>query len=134
MTDSEPTPEQSEPSIHRWPRSVYGVGAEPDPRFSLANERTFLAWIRTGLGFLTAGVGVAALHNYLPDLAVEAQLIAVVLVLTGVVVGLVAFRRWATQERAMRLKRPLSGSLMMPVFSLVLVLVALIAVTILIRS
>ncbi len=77
---------------------------------------------------------MAALHNYLPNLAVEAQLIAVVLVLTGVVVGLVAYRRWATQERAMRLNRPLSGSLMMPVYSLVLVVVALIAVTILIRS
>jgi putative membrane protein len=26
---------------------VYGVGTEPDPRFSLANERTYLAWVRT---------------------------------------------------------------------------------------
>jgi putative membrane protein len=33
------------------------VGEAPDYRFSLANERTFLAWIRTALGFLAAGVG-----------------------------------------------------------------------------
>jgi putative membrane protein len=26
----------------RWPRSVYGVGVEPDPRFSFANERVLL--------------------------------------------------------------------------------------------
>lgn len=40
--------------MRRFPASVYRVGDEPDPRFSLANERTFLAWIRTSLG-LTAG-------------------------------------------------------------------------------
>ena len=43
----------------RWPAWVYGVGDDPDPRFSLANERTFLAWIRTGLAFVTAGLGRA---------------------------------------------------------------------------
>ncbi|EDX36625.1 MULTISPECIES: YidH family protein [Shigella] len=31
------------------------LGEAPDYRFSLANERTFLAWIRTALGFLAAG-------------------------------------------------------------------------------
>ena len=45
----------------RFPRSVYGVGNEPDPRFSLANERTFLAWIRTGLALSAAGVALEAL-------------------------------------------------------------------------
>ena len=45
----------------RFPRSVYGVGDEPDPRFSLANERTFLAWIRTGLALSAAGVALEAL-------------------------------------------------------------------------
>ena len=44
----------------RWPRQVYAVGSEPDPRFTFANERTFLAWIRTALGFLAAGVAIAA--------------------------------------------------------------------------
>ena len=34
------------------------LGEAPDYRFSLANERTFLAWIRTALGFLAAGVGL----------------------------------------------------------------------------
>ena len=31
-------------------------GEEPDYRFSLANERTFLAWIRTALAVLAGGV------------------------------------------------------------------------------
>ena len=39
---------------------MYGVGEEPDHRFSLANERTFLAWIRTSLGLIGGGVAVEA--------------------------------------------------------------------------
>ncbi|MGA9597271.1 MAG: DUF202 domain-containing protein, partial [Acidimicrobiia bacterium] len=46
----------------RFPARVYRQGVEPDPRFSLANERTFLAWIRTGLAFVAGGVAVAALE------------------------------------------------------------------------
>ncbi len=42
------------------------LGEAPDYRFSLANERTFLAWIRTALGFLAAGVG---LDQLAPDFA-----------------------------------------------------------------
>lgn len=39
----------------RWPRHVYRAGEEPDPRFTFANERTFLAWIRTSLALLEIG-------------------------------------------------------------------------------
>ncbi len=42
------------------------LGEAPDYRFSLANERTFLAWVRTALGFLAAGVG---LDQLAPDFA-----------------------------------------------------------------
>lgn len=35
--------------------------AEPDYRFTLANERTFLAWIRTALALLAGGVAVIKL-------------------------------------------------------------------------
>ena len=42
----------------RWPAWVYEEGDDPDARFTMANERTFLAWIRTSLGFLAAGVAV----------------------------------------------------------------------------
>jgi putative membrane protein len=42
----------------RSPQSVYGIGAEPDPRFSFANERTFLAWVCTSLALIAAGVSL----------------------------------------------------------------------------
>jgi hypothetical protein len=57
----------------RFPRRVYQLGSEPDPRFTLANERTFLAWIRTVKGatsghraLLPAG-SCAALGGSVPD-------------------------------------------------------------------
>ena len=46
---------------HRWPSSVYAHGSEPDPRFSLANERTFLAWIRTALALVAGAAAIDAL-------------------------------------------------------------------------
>ena len=42
----------------RWPGRVFDHGSEPDPRFSLANERTFLAWLRTGLALVAGGVAL----------------------------------------------------------------------------
>lgn len=47
----------------RWPTKLYSVGSDPDPRFSLANERTLLAWIRTSLAFLALGVALDALDD-----------------------------------------------------------------------
>ena len=50
-----------------WPRWVYDGGTEPDPRFTLANERTFLAWIRTSIAFMAAGVALEALPVPYPE-------------------------------------------------------------------
>jgi putative membrane protein len=89
----------------RFPRWVYGAGTEPDARFSLANERTFLAWIRTSLALLAGGVALEAL-----DLPVQADLrfaAAMVLVAIGVVAPVLAWFGWARAERAVRTSTPL---------------------------
>ena len=77
----------------RWPRSVYGVGAEPDPRFSFANERTTLAWLRTALALIAAGVSVEVFLD--PLTGVVRKAIAVVLLVLGVACSVGAFVRWA---------------------------------------
>ncbi|WP_433273699.1 YidH family protein [Actinosynnema sp. CS-041913] len=100
----------------RRPRSVYGSGEEPDYRFSFANERTFLAWIRTALALLACGVAVDAVDLGLPD-ALETAL-AVLLVGLGLVCAVMSWVRWACSERAMRHDKPL------PSFAVGLVLVA----------
>lgn len=100
-------PEQSPPD-RRFPRWVYGSGSEPDARFSLANERTFLAWARTGLALLAAGVALEAL-----DLPVEPGLrlaAAVLLIALGSAAPAVAWWGWARTERAIRRGEPLPAA------------------------
>ena len=44
------------------PQGSADDGTEPDPRFTFANERTFLAWSRTALALVVvAGLGVVQL-------------------------------------------------------------------------
>ncbi|HEV6953650.1 MAG TPA: DUF202 domain-containing protein, partial [Promicromonospora sp.] len=81
----------------RFPRSVFGVGAEPDARFTLANERTFLAWIRTALALVAGGVALETLGLDLqPGLRLAA---ALVLIVAGIVVPLIAWSGWMRVER-----------------------------------
>lgn len=115
----------------RWPRSVYGVGNEPDPRFTFANERTFLAWIRTGLGFLAAGVAIAAVARLNARLSVEVRVAALLLVVCGLACAADAWFRWARSERAMREGRALPSSPLLLLLVGVLVAVALIALAVL---
>lgn len=107
----------------RFPRSVFEAGEDPDPRFSLANERTFLAWIRTGLAFVAAGLALEALQVPLPPwLRVT---VAVVLVLAGLAATAQAWLSWVRTERAMRHLAPLpSSGLKLPI-AVMLGLVAL---------
>jgi putative membrane protein len=78
---------------------------EPDYRYTLANERTFLAYIRTTLGLDAAGLGAA---QFLPSSAAHLRLgIAVLLVVLGIAVAMLSYRRWSTAEQAMRRGRPL---------------------------
>jgi putative membrane protein len=90
-----------------WMRSV---GTEPDPRFTLANERTFLAWTTTSLGLL--GIGLA-LGSLLPDETPLIRGIAAAWIVLAAVVVLRAFVRWLVLERALRRGEalPLSGTI-----------------------
>ncbi|SDT77384.1 YidH family protein [Actinoplanes derwentensis] len=78
------------------------AGITPDYRFSLANERTFLAWIRTGLALIAGGLACA---QFLPPLPVAhlREIIAVLLLVLGALVALRAVDHWVRTERAMRL-------------------------------
>jgi putative membrane protein len=89
----------------RRPRWVYDVGEDPDPRYTLANERTFLAWVRTALAMLAGGVALHALR--LPESRWLRTTLALTLVLLGALTTAFALVRWAQVERAMRTRQPL---------------------------
>lgn len=84
-------------------------GEDPDVRFSYANERTFLAWNRTSLALIAAGLAVVSL---LPDFEWDwgARAIGVPLIALGASLSFTSYRRWEANERAMRLGRPLPPS------------------------
>jgi putative membrane protein len=106
----------------RRPHSVYDVGQEPDPRFSLANERTFLAWIRTSLAIVA---GAVALHSLeVPDTVWVRNVLVLVLLAIACLVAVTASTRWARTERAMRLREPLPGFGLVGVFSGAIVVTA----------
>lgn len=91
----------------RFPATVFKHGQEPDARFSLANERTFLAWIRTSLALIAAGVALEALELSIePPLRLATALLFLVL---GVVAPAHAWFSWIRTERALRESKPLPG-------------------------
>jgi putative membrane protein len=96
------------PEEHRRrPHRVYYAGDDPDPRFSLANERTFLSWVRTSLA-LTAGA--VAVHMPLLDLSRGVRLgLSTWLLLLAVMTAVLAWYRWTRSEMAMRGLRPMPG-------------------------
>jgi len=94
----------------RFPRWVFGSGNEPDPRFTLANERTFLAWMRTALALTAGGI---ALEAFSVNLEPRMRLIAsFVLLVSGLVLPLGAWVAWMRTERALRAKAPLQPPLL----------------------
>lgn len=103
---------------------------EPDYRFTYANERTFLAWVRTSVALI--GVGVAAVQ-FLPPLAVEGgrRAVGTAFIALGAVICLVAHRQWVRNDRAMRAGAALPPSVLVPV---VTVGVALLAVVVAVLS
>ena len=115
--------------LRRWfdPEKTPLVGATPDYRFSLANERTFLAWIRTGLALIAGGLACA---QFLPPLPIAhlREFIAVALLVLGAVVALRAVDHWARTERAMRTGADLPASRFPAILAIVVALGALLLV------
>lgn len=91
----------------RRPHRVYGVGQEPEARDSLANERTFLAWVRTSLALVA---GAVAVSSPVLEFSVAARLLlSLGLVgVAGVALG-VGWHRWTRTEVALRTNGHLPG-------------------------
>jgi putative membrane protein len=90
-----------------------------DPRYSFANERTFLAWVRTALGMIAGAAAVHVLDTGWPDRVVS--LLSAVLALTAAACSFLAWLHWSRAEVAIREGRDVPPSYGHVVITLVLV-------------
>ncbi|CAH1540381.1 conserved inner membrane protein YidH [Vibrio jasicida] len=97
-------------------------GEDPDYRFTLANERTFLAWVRTALGFFTAAIAVDQLATSLNDTLYK-PLICLSLLTISILCSIFAYANWRGNEIAMRLNSNLSYSHAIKVIPILMVVV-----------
>lgn len=122
MNDSN-TPSNSGPRQPRWFTDPTSVGSDPDYRFTLANERTFLAWIRTALALAAGGLGaLTVLDDYRGE-----EILGIGLLTLSFLTAATSYRRWSLNEQAMRLEAPLPPSRLPLIMAVGVSIVALVA-------
>jgi putative membrane protein len=131
MTDSPPP---SSGGGGTEPGGTEPGGTEPDPRFTFANERTFLAWSRTALALVVAGLGVVQLLPPFPGVPWGRHVLGVPLIVFGAVVALAAYREWVISQRALRLGQPLARSVLPRLLAVVIAVMAVISAAVVLAS
>ncbi|QCU78755.1 DUF202 domain-containing protein [Citricoccus sp. SGAir0253] len=116
MTSPQGAEDSTLPTRSRFATRLLDGGQEPDPRFTLANERTFLAWIRTSLALVAGGIAVEAFTGSLFD-PLTRKLAGSVLLLIAALLAISAGFRWIRVERAMRNGRPMPLPLVVPILA-----------------
>jgi putative membrane protein len=109
-------------------------GSEPDPRFTFANERTFLAWSRTALALVVAGLGIVQLLPPFPGVAIGKHLVGIPLIVLGAILAVVAYGEWVRSQRALRRGEPLPRSVLPWILAATVAGIAVISAVVLLIS
>ena len=109
-------------------------GTEPDARFTFANERTFLAWSRTALAMVVAGLAIVQLLPPFPGVPAGRHLLGLPLIALGAVLAVAAYVEWMRNQRALRRGEPLPQSVMPWILAATVNAVALVAAVVLLVS
>ncbi|WP_168698769.1 YidH family protein [Gordonia paraffinivorans] len=105
-----------------------------DARFTLAAERTMLAWIRTALGFMAAGVAIVYLAPEIDHQILDVML-GLLLIALGCSFALIGAWRWRRTMRALERGGPMPGpALILYVVTAIVVVAVLIAVVVVIQA
>jgi putative membrane protein len=109
------------------PAAAVAPDSEPDARYTFANERTFLAWIRTALALIAAGLAIVQLLPPFHGIRWGRHAIGIPLILLGAVLPVLSYLEWQANQRALRRGAPLRRSRLPQLLAVVLALVALAA-------
>ena len=109
-------------------------GTDPDARFTFANERTFLAWSRTALALVVAGLGIVQLLPPFPGVPWGRHVLGVPLIAFGAVVAIAAYREWVRNQWALRHGKPLPVSVLPKLLAVVVAVMAVISAVVLLVS
>jgi putative membrane protein len=109
-------------------------GTEPDPRFTFANERTFLAWSRTALALVVGGLGIVQLLPPFPRVPAGRHLLGLPLIALGAVLATTAYVEWVRSQRALRRGDPLPKSVLPWILAATVTGIAIIAAVVLLIS
>ena len=109
-------------------------GTEPDARFTFANERTFLAWSRTALALVVAGLAIVQLLPPFPGVPVGRHLLGLPLIALGGVLAVTAYSEWVRNQHALRRGEPMPRSVLPWILSATVTLIAIIAAVVLLIS
>jgi putative membrane protein len=104
-----------------------GLGSEPDARFTFANERTFLAWHRTALALVVAGLAIVQLLPPFPHARYGRLLLALPLIVLGGGLSVASYWEWSRHQRALRRGEPVTPSRLPRVLAVAITLLALVA-------
>ncbi|EGJ3155053.1 DUF202 domain-containing protein [Salmonella enterica subsp. enterica serovar Newport] len=119
--------------IFRLPEKLAETGVPPDYRYSLANERTFLAWLRTALALLAVGIGIHVLVPQMTDTTFK-NIISFIFFLTSAFISVYAWLRWFSNEKRIRLNRELAYTHMLSILSFIILFVILITASFIIHE
>lgn len=98
-------------------------GSEPDYRYTLANERTFLSWIRTALALIAGGIALRAFSEEFGS-QVGPLVTALIATALGGALAVLGYVHWRQVQRAMRTGAPLPRQLAAPILTAGVVLLA----------
>jgi putative membrane protein len=124
---------------HADPRRDYAEAGtpaetEPDARFTFANERTFLAWSRTALALVVAGLAIVQLLPPFPAVPWGRHVLGVPLIVLGALIAVAGYGDWSRNQRALRRGTPLPGSVLPQILAGTITGIAVIAAVVLLVS
>jgi putative membrane protein len=114
--------------------SSAGQETEPDARYTFANERTFLAWSRTALALVVAGLGIVQLLPPFPGVPWGRHVIGIPLIALGAVVATSGYVEWTRNERALRRGEPVPKSPLPAILTVTITGIAVVSAVILLVS